>query len=298
MTGATASMLPDGKRLHLQAGPIDLVIDADGDATEVARAFEQASQAFEPVLVDLVAELPLLRAPVSAGLSRLTGPVARRMEAAALNFAGHLVTPMISVAGAVADHVLSAMMVGRDLDRVYVNNGGDIALYLKEGQVFDIGIVSRVDAPEISMRARVRNADGVGGIATSGWRGRSFSLGVADAVTVLASDAALADVAATLIANEIDPGLCPQVERTPAHDLDPDSDLGERFVTTAVHPLSDGQVSVAMDRGQVLAQRFVGAGFIVAAALSLQGRTAIAGQLTDKQMHNIEQTGEACYAVG
>jgi len=115
---------------------------------------------------------------------------------------------------------------------------------------------------------------------------------------VLASDAAMADVAATLIANEIDPGLCPQIERTPALDLDPDSDLGDRLVTTAVHSLSDRQVGNAMDCGQDLAQRFVDAGYIVAAAMSLQGRTAIAGQLTDKITHNIELKGEGHYAVG
>ena len=42
------------------------------------------------------------------------------------------------------------------------------------------------------------------GIATSGWRGRSFSLGIADAVTVLAATAAEADAAATVIANAVD----------------------------------------------------------------------------------------------
>ena len=51
---------------------------------------------------------------------------------------------------------------------------------------------------------RIRHGDGVGGIATSGARGRSFSLGIADSVTVLAEDAATADAAATLIANAVD----------------------------------------------------------------------------------------------
>ena len=41
MNSAFARILPDGKRLHLQQGPIDLVIDADGDEAEVALAFEQ-----------------------------------------------------------------------------------------------------------------------------------------------------------------------------------------------------------------------------------------------------------------
>ena len=40
------------------------------------------------------------------------------------------VTAMASVAGAVADEILSVMRDAADLDRIYVNNGGDIALYL------------------------------------------------------------------------------------------------------------------------------------------------------------------------
>ena len=64
------------------------------------------------------------------------------------------------------------------------------------------------------------------GIATSGWRGRSFSLGIADAVTVLADRAAAADAAATIIANAVDLPGHPAIVRVPACELAPDSDLG------------------------------------------------------------------------
>ena len=37
-----ASLLPDGRRLHLQHGPIDLVIEAWGPREEVALAYRQA----------------------------------------------------------------------------------------------------------------------------------------------------------------------------------------------------------------------------------------------------------------
>jgi uncharacterized protein len=299
MTSAFARMLPDGKRLHLQNGPIDLVISAEGGATEVALAFEQACSAFEPVLDDLVSELSVLRAPLKVACAEKepSGPVANIMTDAAQKFADHNVTPMIAVAGSVADYILDKMTTGRKLDRVSVNNGGDIALYLGNEQSFDIGIVSRVDAPEISMKACVLAHDPVRGIATSGWRGRSFSLGVADAVTILAPTAALADAAATLIANEVDPGNCPEITRQTAFDLDPDNDLGDRMVTINVSPLSDAQVDKALQQGQDLAGSFVSAGHIVAAAMSLQGSTRLAGNFNNTLISN-EPVSEKKYASG
>ena len=310
MTGNFAKILPDGKRLHLQSGPIDLVIDADGEVSEVALAFEQARQAFEPVLVDLVSELAFLRSPLNpsslggrelADKGSSSRTVAQIMVDAASRFAKHDVTPMIAVAGSVADYILGAMLEDRILDRVYVNNGGDIALYLNDGQSFDIGIVERVDAPEISLKAKVTSKDAVAGVATSGWRGRSHSLGVADAVTVLAPTAALADAAATLIANAVDPGPCTEVTRSPARELDPDTDLGDRQVTVNVQPLSAEQTDRALLAGLDLARSFVDARQIISASLSLQGSTRIAGvintDISNKLAHN-EPDLEKQYAVG
>jgi uncharacterized protein len=288
MRNPTARMLPDGKRLHLHCGPIDLVVEADGEVEEIDLAMRQATRDFRPVLTGLVAELTMLRTPVTPGRKSLHGPIASAMEDAALAFADHDVTPMIAVAGAVAQYITKGIVARRNLDRLYVNNGGDISLYLNQGHNFDIGIVNRIDAPEISMKARVSAEDDVGGIATSGWRGRSFSLGVADAVTVLASTAAMADAAATLIANEIDPGDCSRIERRPACELDPDSDLGERLVTTNVAALSDTQIDVALARGQALARQFQADGHIVAASLSLQDDVRLVGDLKPQRLDNFD----------
>ena len=56
------------------------------------------------------------------------------MEAAVVPLAEVFVTPMAAVAGSVADEMLAALLAGRTVDRAYVNNGGDIALYLAAGQ--------------------------------------------------------------------------------------------------------------------------------------------------------------------
>ena len=112
------------------------------------------------------------------------------MEAAVLPLAaGSFITPMAAVAGSVADEMLAAMLAGRRLDKAYVNNGGDIAIHLAPGTTHD---ARRSPAPATALPTAllIRADDPVRGIATSGWRGRSFSLGIADAVTVLAATAA------------------------------------------------------------------------------------------------------------
>ena len=186
--------------------------------------------------------LTLLRRPIQEWPA-VDGPVARRMLAACTPFADLFVTPMAAVAGAVADELLAHMTAAARLERAFVNDGGDIAILVSEGHALEVGVAgefSRGDVPVLNGRLRLEAGSGIGGIATSGARGRSFSLGIADSVTVLAGDAATADIAATLVANAVDIDS-PAVKRRPARDLDPDSDLGDSLVTVAVGALTHGR---------------------------------------------------------
>lgn len=263
---AVAARLPDG-RLHLQHGPIDLVIEAFGTPDEVERAYGQAVDRFGDILPTLVRELPALRRPVGDVRPLVQGPVARRMAEAVWPHRAMFITPMAAVAGAVADEMLQALVAGRRLDKAYVNDGGDIAVHLAPGHELRAGIF----AAALDGVARLTFEQPVRGIATSGRGGRSFSLGIADSATVLATTAAAADAAATMIANAVNVDH-PAIERRPARDLDPDSDLGELPVTVAVGPLSDDAVAEALDRGGAEARRLRLRGLIEGAALSLHGR--------------------------
>ena len=235
-------------RLHLQDGPIDLIIEAFGATAEVERAYAQAIDRFGDILPTLARELPTLRRPVGDARPLLHGPVARRMAEAVWPHRAVYITPMAAVAGAVADEMLQAMIAGRTLDKAYVNDGGDIAIHLTPGHELRAGIF----AAALDGVARLTHDSRVRGIATSGRGGRSFSLGVADSATVLAATAAAADAAATLIANAVNLDH-PAIERRPARDLDPDSDLGDLPVTVAVGPLSDVDVAGALDRRAIMA---------------------------------------------
>ena len=126
-----SALLPDGKRLHLQDGPIDLVIEAKGEAAEVRAAYDAATRRFTGLLDELCEELTTLRQAADPAQCLLKGVVARRMHAAVAPFAAdHFITPMAAVAGSVAEEILGAMLSAARLDRAYVNNGGDIALHL------------------------------------------------------------------------------------------------------------------------------------------------------------------------
>lgn len=268
----SARTLPDGRRLLLQQGPIDLVIEAVGEQSAVKAAHKAAILRFDGLLAELCDELKLLRTAVSRTSPLPLGPVARRMHAAVSPFAtSSFITPMAAVAGSVAQEILGVMCQAAPLTRAYVNNGGDIALYLAPGEQFRIGLVKRPDQSEFFATATIRPEDGVAGIATSGYPGRSFSLGIAEAVTVLAPTAAMADAAATVIANAIDlPGHL-AIERLPASSIQSDSDLGERLVTRKVGSLAVGEIETALAAGLAEAERLRAAGLIVSAAMHLQG---------------------------
>ena len=267
MTGPQIAFLPDHRRLHLQHGPIDLILDAEGPGREPA--LRAAAIRFETVLDELVAELPLLRSLTGP---RPEGAIARTTTAATQPFRPAFITPMAAVAGAVADRVLAAMTDAGPLTRAYVNNGGDIALHLAPGESFTAAIAG--GAPG---RTTITAAQPTRGIATSGRHGRSHSLGIADSVTVLAATAARADAAATMIANAVDLPGNPKITRTPARDLSPDSDLGDRLVTVDLAPLTATEIDSALTRGFALADTCRARGLIHAALLTLSGQTRTLG---------------------
>jgi ApbE superfamily uncharacterized protein (UPF0280 family) len=273
MTGqAQVALLPGGRRLHLHHGPIDIIAQAFGEPLSCRLAYRQAADRFRTILAELVEELPLLRRPMTDDGIPVRGVVARRMTAAVWPHRETFITPMAAVAGAVAEEVLAAMVRGCALEKAYVNNGGDIAWHLAPGQSLRAGIVADQDTPAIDATVALQHGMPVRGLATSGWRGRSCSLGIADAVTVLAETAAKADAAATLIANAVDCAH-PAISRKPANLLHDDTDLGDLPVTVAVGPLPGGLVAQALERGVERAQTMRAAGLIFAASFLLQGRS-------------------------
>lgn len=274
---AQRTPLSDG-RWHFQQGPIDLVIGARGSVIAVQAAHDAAWCRFIGILDELVRELILLRSPL-VGECPLQGVIARRMWNACRPYADSFITPMAAVAGAVAEELI-ACYARSGVTQAWVNNGGDIALHLAPGQSLRIGLyadLARFDLAELRDGIRtdaqfeVRSELPVRGVATSGWRGRSFSLGIADSVTVLARSAAAADAAATVIANAVNVAD-PRIARRAACDVKDDSDLGLIPVTVDVPALEPELVAQALQAGLMRAQALRVSGLIWSAALVCQNQ--------------------------
>ena len=284
-----------GNRLFLQHGPIDLFMTVEAESKhEEQGAYRLVASNFVGVLPELCDELSILRSPLSRQSAEPVGAIAKRMFVAASSHAeSFFVTPMIAVAGSIADHIVELVAENFDVNRVFVNNGGDIALHMAQDETFSVGICSDVGTGEIGSYVTINGFDGIGGIATSGWKGRSHSLGIADSVTALAHSSAAADAAATLIANVIDIPGSDKVTRVSAEELSPDSDLAGRLVTTNVSLLSKNEKREALEKGARLANQMKEAGLIHSAFLSLQGESLIvehskksASAETDEIMQN------------
>ena len=265
---------------------MDIVIGADpvgphGPAA-VEDAHENAWACFVPLLDELMQEWPVLRLPVQAHQPcPLQGAVARRMWLACSPWAAqHFITPMAAVAGSVAQSLI-ASYDRPGVARAWVNNGGDIALHLAPGQSARVGLYADLarlpvhgwgqDIP-LDGAFDVTHAMPVRGVATSGWRGRSFSFGIADSVTVLAATAAQADAAASMIANAVKVNH-PGIVRQPAHSLRDMTDLGNMAVTVNVPALPPALVQQALQAGWQCARECQAQGWIAAAFLVCQGQS-------------------------
>src|SRR3977135_3708683 len=91
--------LADGRRLHLQDGPIDLIVEAHGSEANLRTAYRAAARRFTGLLDELCDEVPVVRKAADPERCLLQGPVARRMHTAVAPFAAdHFITPMEAVA--------------------------------------------------------------------------------------------------------------------------------------------------------------------------------------------------------
>ena len=296
------ALLPD-QRWHFQHGPIDLLLWAEGAPDVVGCCHEAAWQRFQTVLQELVAELPLLRRPIPAApveADQPRGLIAQRMWQACAPYRADYITPMAAVAGAVAQEIIACYQ-RPGIARAWVNNGGDIALHLTAGHSLRLGLFADLARwPEAAQGRLDCDAHWTlsanqpwRGVATSGWRGRSCSLGIADSVTVLADSAVQADAAATMIANAVNVSH-PAILRQPAHSLHDDSDLGALLVTVDVPALPVEVVGQALEAGLARALRFQQQGLIGFAALFCQGQWR--STATRPRREGVISVQEACTA--
>jgi len=248
-------------RLFLNHGPIDIVLEAFGKDKPLA--YEKAKKYFSTLLNELVLDMDLLKKEVVPHRN-FNNKISQSMQNATEKFYPEFITPMAAVAGSVADNILNVLVKDTKLEKAYVNNGGDVSFYLTENQTVKSSLAS---IPNII--AEIDYKDKSRGIATSGWRGRSFSLGIADSVTVLADNAAMADAAATMIANSVNIKNHPLIIKKPAEEIYEDSDLKNLMVTVEVGDLKQSEIEDALKNGNEVGKKYLENGLINSALIEL-----------------------------
>ncbi|MGL4207784.1 MAG: UPF0280 family protein, partial [Candidatus Adiutrix sp.] len=123
--------------------------------------------------------------------------------------------------------------------------------------------------------------EGFWGLCSSGFGGRSHTLGIADTALCIGKSAAVADGAATSLANACNINS-PAISRKLAETIDPDTDIASLAVTTAVGPLSPEEIKAALASALQYGQKLVDGGLILGALISLRGQTVTTNGFSEK----------------
>lgn len=261
-------VLEDG-RVFFDYGPVSMVLMAKKEGKMLPQLCIDSFSIVEKLLAELAGDLPRLRQYPGLITEDGLSPVGKQMYRTVLSVEEPTLTPMATVAGAVSDTVAD-WIFSRGAELAVVNNGGDIALRLKEGQSLKMGIVSDLASGRMDDIIEIHASDGIGGVCTSGLGGRSLTRGIANSVTVFAKRCIQADACATHIANcsYID---SEQVLTVPAGQEDPGSDIADLTIVKAVGHLTENEIAKGLSQIEAETQRQFRKGNLLKLAADIRG---------------------------
>jgi len=268
----------DEETVIAECGPMRLCIRAWKKGQPQVEAARGAAEESLRFLEQIASCRLLLSRPIPETVRWPKEDLAVQMITSVKNIGDDDLTPMAAVAGTIADAVAD-WLVGQNMDRVIVDNGGDIAIRLKTGETATVGIRPQIDSLEVSHVLHLDDRRPSWGVTTSGFGGRSLTRGIASAVTVVAATASVADAAATAIGNAClvkDDGIV----QMPAERLDPNTDLAGLSVTTEVGELLPEKVLQAIESARQKAELFSQRKLIRGAFIALQNVFVISDGLT------------------
>jgi len=250
MTEHLFQILSDG-RVFVDYGPVTMVMMATKNGAFQTELCSEAAL----IIPDLLAEISEKRHLLSQYSKTIDlGAICHgtlsglpfEMVKAVKRIQEPTLTPMATVAGTLSD-ALADWLYDRDVDKVIVNNGGDIAIRLSENQSVKIGILPNLESGKLEKTVTIRTEDGIGGVCTSGLGGRSFTRGIANAVTVFSKRCSIADACATHLANA-SYIKSENVIINLAGSIQPDSDIADLEVVTRVGQLTQEEVIRSLDQ--------------------------------------------------
>jgi ApbE superfamily uncharacterized protein (UPF0280 family) len=255
--------LLDEETILAECGPMRLAIRAWQNSRPQITLCRQAAQASFAYLEAVAKDKTVLSDFAGNIRSLPENALAQRMIDSVRAIGDIDLTPMAAVAGTIADAVAD-WLFDRGPTKVIVDNGGDIAIRLAADETATVGIRPQINCLDISHIALLDDRSSSWGVTTSGRGGRSFTRGIASAVTVIAENASIADAAATAIANAcfVEDSSIVQI---PAERMDPRTDLKGINVTAevgALNPVKKMQaLKMALSKADALCrkERIVGA---------------------------------------
>jgi len=252
-------------------GPMHMLISAFENGKPLINLAEEGAHFAIQILEDLAKFLPVIKKKsLELEVAETIPDVVRRMIEATKKMEEPDLTPLAAVAGTTSD-VVADFIFSKGATKIIVDNGGDIAIRLREGEVARVGVKTEIDARQPTYLFSIDSTMGVGGVATSGLGGRSFTKGIASAATVLSETASLADAAATVVGNftNIED---PNIMKSLAEEIYPDTDINGEWVTVKVGKLSQEKIEEALNSGLSKAYSIYQKGLVKGALIALQGK--------------------------
>jgi ApbE superfamily uncharacterized protein (UPF0280 family) len=254
-------------------GPMRMFITALENGKPLVNLAEEGAHQAIRVLEDLATFLSVIKRKSQELEIEETFPnVVRRMIEATMRMEELDLTPLAAVAGAASD-VVADFMFRKGGTKIIVDNGGDIAIRLRDGEVAKVGVKTEIDAKQPTYLIPIDSTMEIGGVATSGLGGRSFTKGIASAATVLSQTAAFSDAAATVIGNFTNIEDT-NIVKSLAEKIYHDSDIAGEWVTVKVGNLSQDKIEEALNNGLSKAYSICEKGWINGALIALQGKMA------------------------
>ena len=261
-------ILPSGSVL-VDYGPMRMFISVFESGRPLVDLAKEGARVAMGVLEELARYLPVIKRKARELEDDKSYPdVVGRMIESTKKMGEPDLTPLAAVAGTTSD-VVADFLYSLGGTKIIVDNGGDIAIRLREGEVARVGVKTDIDASHPTYLIPIDSTMGVGGVATSGLGGRSFTKGIASAATVLSQSASLADAAATVIGNFTNVED-PSIKRFLAERIYPDTDIAGEWVTTEVGRLSQEKIEEAVRNGLSKAHSICQKGFIKAALVAVK----------------------------
>ena len=251
--------------IKLDYGPMQMTIQAECQGVPLTKVAENGAKRAIEILRELADYKQIAGLPQGKLKDIDLLPVVLQTMITAVRRSGDAsLTPMAAVAGSIAG-LVADFIVASGATKVIVNNGGDLAIRLLNHETTTVGIAPAIGAA-YTHSIRLRAGDGIGGIATSGLGGRSFTKGIASAAVVAAETSGLADACATSLANATYVSH-PNIKVAFAEQLDPDTDIAGHQVVTEVGPLPPELLQQALYAGWEKANGWFRREQIIGAAL-------------------------------